>query len=430
MNDSDALRFAVVQPGPRLHYAVPTLLERAGMLRCFYTDICASVGPLRILDQLWPGDLRPPAIERMFGRKLPSDLPRAKVHQIAITCLGNALARKLGVFDTTSSTAKLLLKRALAENLGGANAIYTVIVNEDLEFCRQAKARGCRIVHEVMLNPDIGLHLDEEHRRFPEVPCGLPSLAKIESGRDRDRRKYAIADLILVPSLSVFHSVVALGADPSKVAIVPYGIDESWLHPTPRPVPGRVLFVGSVGLLKGNHYLAAAARQLASRNPKIEIRVVGPISSDLAHMPLFAGPHYVGQVPRSSVQKEFLAADVFVLPTLCEGFGLAHLEALASGVPVITTPNCGSVVRDAVDGFIVPTRDPARLADSIEHIVSHRNLRAKMSKNARARASQFTWARYGARLINAISRLQSPPYTSPLVQPELSGVTPTSVKIA
>jgi len=430
MNDSNTLRFAVMQPGPRLHYAVPTLLERAGMLQCFYTDVCASVGPLRTLDHLWPAELRPPAIKRMFGRRLPNDLPRTKVRQIPATCLGNALARRLGVSDAMASTAKSLLKRALAENFGDANAIYTVIVNEDLDFCRQAKARGCRIVHEVMLNPDIGLHLDEEHRRFPEVPCSLPSLAKIESGRDRDKRKYAMADLILVPSSSVFHSVVALGANPSKVAIVPYGIDESWLQPTPRPVPGRVLFVGSVGLLKGNHYLAAAARQLATRNPEIEIRVVGPVPSDLARMPLFSGPHYMGQIPRSSVQKEFLTADVFVLPTLCEGFGLVHLEALASGVPVITTPNCGSVVRDAIDGFIVPTRDPARLADVIEHIVSDRSLRAEMSRNARTRASQFTWARYGTRLTDAVSRLQSPPHVSPLVQPELSDAHPIPVRIA
>jgi glycosyltransferase involved in cell wall biosynthesis len=208
------------------------------------------------------------------------------------------------------------------------------------------------------------------------------------------------------------------------VAIVPYGIDESWLQTSPDPMPGRVLFVGSVGLLKGNHYLAAAARSLANRNPNIEIRVVGPVSTDLARMSLFAGPRYVGQIPRASVQKEFLAADVFVLPTLCEGFGLVHLEALASGVPVITTPNCGSVVRDTVDGFIVPTRDPVRLAEVIEHIVSDRNLRARMSKNARLRASQFTWTRYGERLIDAVGRLQSPSHASPAAQPEFASVAP------
>lgn len=429
MHKNGDLRFAVVQPGARLHYAVPTLLERAEMLQCFYTDVCASVGPLRILDHLWPTRLRPAAIERMLGRRLPPDLPPSKVRQIAGTCLSGALARKLGV-AAVPSIAKSVLRRALADDLCGANAIYTVIVNEDLEFCRQAKARGCRIVHEVMLNPDIGLHLDEEHRRFPEVPCTLSSLAKIESGRDRDRRKYALADLILVPSQSVYHSVVALGADPSKVAIVPYGIGESWLQPSPDPVPGRVLFVGSVGLLKGNHYLAAAARSLASRNPDIEIRVVGPVSTDLARMPLFAGPRYMGQIPRASVQKEFLAADVFVLPTLCEGFGLVHLEALASGVPVITTPNCGSVVRDTVDGFIIPTRDPVRLAEVIEHIVSDRNLRAKMSKNARLRASQFTWTRYGERLIDAVGRLQSQSHVSPAAQPEFASLTPLPARTA
>ena len=45
-----------------------------------------------------------------------------------------------------------------------------------------------------------------------------------------------------------------------------------------------------------------------------------------------------------------------MLPTLADSFGLVHLEALACGVPVITTPHCGSVVRDGVEGFIVPIR--------------------------------------------------------------------------
>lgn len=95
-----------------------------------------------------------------------------------------------------------------------------------------------------------------------------------------------------------------------------------------------------------------------------------------------------------------------MLPSLCEGFGLSHLEALACGVPVITTPNCGSVVRDGVDGLIVPIRDPFALAEAIERILTNPELRMKMSRNARARARDFTWSRYGERMIGAISRLQ------------------------
>ena len=63
---------------------------------------------------------------------------------------------------------------------------------------------------------------------------------------------------------------------------------------------------------------------------------------------------------------------------------------MACGVPVITTPNCGSVVRDGIDGFIVPIRDAEAIADRIELLLADRALRARMGRNARARAREFT----------------------------------------
>ena len=55
---------------------------------------------------------------------------------------------------------------------------------------------------------------------------------------------------------------------------------------------------------------------------------------------------------------QYLTADIFVLPSLVEGMAIAHLEAMAFGLPVITTPNCGSVISDSREGFIIPIRDP------------------------------------------------------------------------
>ena len=91
-------------------------------------------------------------------------------------------------------------------------------------------------------------------------------------------------------------------------------------------------------------------------------------------------------MPRSRILDEFRRADVFVLPTLCDSFALVHLEAMACGVPVITTPNCGSVVRAGVDGFIVPIRDAAAIADKVELLLTDRALRARMGRSARERA--------------------------------------------
>ncbi|WP_045835450.1 glycosyltransferase family 4 protein [Hyphomicrobium sp. 99] len=405
MLDRAPLRFAVLQPGARLHYALPAVLQRAGMLERLYTDFCVDTGPLRHLEQLWPLAYRPAPVRRMLGRRLPAEIPRAKVREARAAVVRESAA-KIFAKDGANSAASLL-EVARKENFGGANAIYTVLVNEDIEICREAKLHGCKIVHEAMIGPDVGLWLNEEHKRFPGRRQNGNSIDRINAGRERDRLKYEIADLIIAPSDFVKKAVIALGADPARVAIVPYGIDESWLQTETMPERGRALFVGSVSFRKGNHYLAEAARILMKKGVDCDVRVVGPVDRQILNDSLFHGPSYVGQIPRAEVRKEFGAADVFVLPTLCDSFALVHLEAMACGVPVITTPNCGSVVRNGIDGLIVPIRSATAIAEAIERIVTDRNLRENMSRNARERAASFTLKQYEDRLVGAISRVQA-----------------------
>jgi glycosyltransferase involved in cell wall biosynthesis len=115
----------------------------------------------------------------------------------------------------------------------------------------------------------------------------------------------------------------------------------------------------------------------------------------------FRGPAYIGQVPRDTVRSEFAQADVFAFPTLAEGLAMVHLEAIACGVPVVTTPQCGAQVRDGEDGFIVPVRDARALADGLERIISDRQLRDRMSRSAKQRARQLNWSRFGQLLLAA-----------------------------
>ena len=96
---------------------------------------------------------------------------------------------------------------------------------------------------------------------------------------------------------------------------------------------------------------------------------------------------------------------MFVLPTLAEGSAEVTYEALAAGVPVITTKSAGSVVRDGVEGRIVPERDPEALVYAIEELVQDRAMRLRMAIAARERAKEFTWERYGERLLSHLRAL-------------------------
>lgn len=389
--------FAVLQAGARMHYAVPALLAQTRQLKAFYTDLHGDHGWLQWLNR--QGLPTPKLLKRLLGRNLPSDISPSLVRDQPVTTLAAALLNRLPGVHLDPEQA--VLERAQREQFAQASALYTNFINNDLAVVHAAKTAGLFCIHELIISADVGRTLLEERQRFPNVEPQGETKAIVEAGIQRDQEKWATVDRVLVPSPYCFDSCVALGADPSKLWIVPYGIHETWLQLPTSPEPGRVLFVGQVGLRKGNHYLAEATRLLTASGFEGEVRVAGPWLVDVDN-PLFRGPTYLGQVPRSLIREEFCRADIFVLPTLSEGLGLAHLEALACGVPVITTPNCGSVVRDGVEGFIVPIRDAVTLADRIKQLTHDRELRAQMSHAARQRAQDFTWTHYRNRLQKAL----------------------------
>jgi glycosyltransferase involved in cell wall biosynthesis len=241
----------------------------------------------------------------------------------------------------------------------------------------------------------------EEYERL-----GLPLIEGmdcIEENIAYFKEEASLADVVLAASEYVKRGLVELGVAPERIAVVPYGLDAGFYSEPPAPQPGRVLYVGTVDSHKGIAYLAEAARQLQAEGFAAEFIAIGPPSSpDIVKHPAFAGLNYVGQVPRSEVKREFARADVFVFPTLTDGFGMVLLEALFAGLPIICTPNCGDVVRDGFNGRVVPAHNAPALAAAIREIVGDRELRARMSRNALARKPEFTLETYQRHLIEAV----------------------------
>ena len=113
-----------------------------------------------------------------------------------------------------------------------------------------------------------------------------------------------------------------------------------------------------------------------------------------------------GAIPRADVAAQYDWADVFLLPSLCEGSATSTYEAMFQGLPVICTPQTGSVVRDGGDGFIVPARDADAIAEKLELLAAKPGLLAELSENARQYAANFTLEKYGERLIAAFRERQ------------------------
>jgi glycosyltransferase involved in cell wall biosynthesis len=163
-----------------------------------------------------------------------------------------------------------------------------------------------------------------------------------------------------------------------------------------------VLTVGEAGLRKGIPYAAEVARLLGDR---AEFRWVGPISllpDARKYVRQFV--QLTGGVPRNQIFSHFEWADVFFLPSVCEGSATVTYEALISGLPVIATPNTGSIVTDGVNGYIAPTRDTQAMADKLRHLHLDRDLLSQMQKGAHNTAKIASLEGYGQRLLWALSK--------------------------
>ncbi len=227
----------------------------------------------------------------------------------------------------------------------------------------------------------------------------------------RELEEVNLADVVLCPSKHVARSFIANGIVSEKCKIIPYGVNLQLFTPSSTPKKAfQVLFVGSIGPRKGVIYFLKAL-QLLKNDYQIEGKIIGKIETGFESVlrpfdDLFI---HIERVPHHELVKHYNEASVFVFPSLDEGMAYVQLEAMASGLPIICTPNSGgdSVIEEGVDGFIVPIRDEVAISERIAMLYNNGELLTKMSVNAVKKAGNFTWDNYGIRLSNLLNELHS-----------------------
>jgi glycosyltransferase involved in cell wall biosynthesis len=214
------------------------------------------------------------------------------------------------------------------------------------------------------------------------------------------------ADTILVPSAHIARRLVEVhGLSPTRVRVLPYAADVERFrlavdkrHDADRCV---FLFAGGITARKGIHDLLEAWLRIKREGWKLQL--LGPLPANTRPLePYLAHVELLGRVGHADMCRHMANADIFVFPSLFEGSAVVTYEALACGLPSVVTAESGAVVRDSIDGFVVPARDPETLAIRMETIGSDPQLRCEMARNARARALQFNWRRYSDSLLEIL----------------------------
>ncbi len=400
---------AVAQLGARMHYAVPRLLAKAGVLERLYTDICAAKGWPRLLrgiPEFWcPGPLK-----RLRDR-IPEGVPRERITSFTMFGLRYAKRLKMARNEGERTAAylwggKTFTSLILEEGISNADGIY-VFRSAGLELLEHARREGKKAFMEQPIAPKESERrlLREEHERHGEWEDAPGQNTYASEYATREKKEWQQSDLIFCGSDFVRDEIDRNGGPVERCAVVPYGVDLGIDPEETRRAPEsklRVLTVGTVGLRKGTPYILRAAQKCASI---ASFRVVGGIDArDTVRTRLAEHVDLTGRIPRSKVRKHYRWADVFLLPSICEGSATVTYEAMAAGLPVICTPNTGSIIRDGRDGFIVPIRNADAISEKVNELASNRNLREKMSHQARVRYEEAgSLESYRERLVNVIT---------------------------
>ena len=389
-----AHRWIISQIGAREHYAVARAMAGRGQLHTLYTDAWCNTG--RSLLNKGPASLR-----AMAGR-WHGDVPSDRVVSFTGDALWNSIAHRTDGSVEAAHLEHIRIGRVFSQRVARHLKRQSLDPSRDVFFGYDT---GCLETLELMREKGIFSIVDQidparmEEQIVEEEARRWPGWQKA-SGRvpeaywERLAREWELANVVLVNSQWSKDALIQQGVPAAKIIVVPLAYEPGnhgavVQRNRQAGVPLRVLFLGSVILRKGIQYLIEAAKLIVDEN--VRIIVAGPIGiSDEAVRSAPANMTFLGRITRERTAELYWDADVFVLPTVSDGFAITQLEAMSHGLPVITTPNCGQVVSDGVDGYIHQTRDSHALAKILQRMAGNRGSSIELGKNARLTAERFS----------------------------------------
>lgn len=388
--------------------AVLRATERSGTLSEFWTTLCLP--PALIGAKVMPEQIRRKLSQRSFS-EAPWDKTRVRpIREIARLGARGAGWAALIRHETGWASVDGVyrgLDRAVAQSLRKHNTARVVYAYEDgaRDSFRAARDTGRFCVYDLPIAHWRTLRrlLEEEAERLPEWACTMEGLRDSAEKHARKDEEITLADHVLVASSFTLSSLTdQFGAVPATV--VPYGCPPpttASLSERAAGEPLRLLFAGHLAQRKGIADLIAAVALL---DIDWTLTLVGPKP---AHTPaaldaFLESPrvHWLGTVPHATLLERMAEAHAFVFPSIVEGFGMVITEALSAGLPVITTPHTAGpdILTEGEDGFIVPIRNPAALAERITRLHDDEVMRQAMAAAARRTAASRSWTGYEDRI--------------------------------
>ena len=396
------MQVTVSHSGKQHSYRHAYSLQQLGLLRRFVTS--TYYFPDRWPDRLASSVAR---VDRTLRKRSLPELDSQRVTRkpsfevpelIQRNLLGNRDKAELAMFRRDQKFDEWVARKFAAES-----DVFWGFQGSALDSLKAARGAGRVAVCEFAtahVTAAIRI-LSAECEKHPEWAGTISNLHFPDWYKERLEAEPAAADICIAASSFTRRSLQDVGVDDANIRLLPLASDVEQFEFRQRTADGplNVLFVGGIGQRKGIKYLFEAINRVNS--PNVRLKLLGPLPVD--ETPLKAWENsfeYLGRTDQDGVVQHMQQADVLVLPSVFEGFGLVIVEAMATGMPVIaSTHSCGpEVIREAVDGFVLEPDDVEGLADRITWCAENRSRLVEMGEMAHQRAQEFSWSAHQTRL--------------------------------
>lgn len=405
MDEKNGLQAVVFCPGPMGIFEQSLALQERGWLGTMALDYYCDLS--RPLFRLMAEGAVKKYLRKRYHPPLNAKQIRTRLLPAVITKMGLRMAQDGVSRNRWVYWQNAQFDRWVASRLPEFGNLALGYESSSLLTFRHAKELGQRrVLYQPIACAEKAVALlEEEGQSFPALADTLRYNWFPEEELERRREERRLADAILCASTFTKQSLVEVGVSADKIFVEPYGVDQTVFPPSPDKFPRfSVIWASSYTQTKGIGYLLEAlAREPV---PGLELVLAGyPYGVDaVALYEDRVRVRRLGHLTRAELGQVMGRCHVHVFPTLIEGFGRNIIEAMAAGLPVITTPNCAGpdLIEDGVSGFIVPIRDVDAICEKLAWIYDHPQAAMEMGARARERISTLTPADYRQRFADKI----------------------------
>jgi glycosyltransferase involved in cell wall biosynthesis len=409
------MKVNVAMLGSRNHYIIPVILQNNDLLNKFYTDSYIGNKPLLEKILLNINKLKRSNIITKWLTRKHDTIPKDKVISFEFLGIKYAYLRRKAknweelekLYENINKQFCLNVVELSKKEISSFNVFYGFngASLEIIEFCKQNKK--IFILEQTLVPHKIEYEiLNKEIKKFNNYEKDGIIRNTDSVLVKRELQEIMLADYIITASPFVKDLLIDLGIKSEKIALIPYGIETVKfpykIRKREKNRPLNILFLGEIGLRKGSIYLLEALKKL---KPQIAVaKFAGLVSLKEEILGRYKDRvEFLGHIPKSEVKGLLNWADILILPSLAESGNFAITEALASGIPVITTKNSGSIVEDGKTGFIVPVRDSNSIKDAIIKYYENPYLLEEHSYNAIKMRDFIDIKRYEGDILNLMS---------------------------